>query len=132
MELRVLGHAVDRSVKVQRVHCLETAILVPLVQGQLKGGLGDVCILGGDEHLRKAAGGQGVGGGGGEGQGQGHGKQDRGGQAASEAKSSHEYAPLKWEWAGLCGPPQAFYYSGGGNKMQEIRLETREWEIFVN
>ena len=32
----------------------------------------------------------------------------------------------------LCGPPQAFYYSGGGNKMQEIRLETREWEIFVN
>ena len=34
--------------------------------------------------------------------------------------------------AGLRGAPLAFHYSGEERKMQEIRLEPVEWDIFVN
>ena len=57
MELRVLVTRLTGSVKVQGVHRLEMALLVPLVQGTAEGWSGDVGVLGGDEHLRKAAGG---------------------------------------------------------------------------
>ena len=142
VELHILGDPVHRRCKIQSLRILECPCAVPLVEGQLEGFLRDVRLLGGNQHLREAAGGEGVGGGGGQGQSQGQ-RQGRGGRkAAFPLVQHHIVAPPEGKISpgaqrkgsgGTCGlcrtkkPYHRFwnvpYYTEENGEMQEIRLE---------
>ena len=154
MELHVLGDPVHRRCEIQSLRILECPCAVPLVEGQLEGLLRDVRLLGGNQHIREAAGGEGVGGGGGQGQSQGQRQGRGGGKAAFPLVQHHIVAPPEGKISpgaqrkgsgGTCGlcrtkkPYHRFwnvpYYTEENGEMQEIRLELlvgTSWRIVNN
>ena len=90
MELHVLGDPVHRRCKIQSLRILECPCAVPLVEGQLEGFLRDVRLLGGNQHIREAAGARGSAAEAGRAQSQGQ-RQGRGGGKGRVSIGSASY-----------------------------------------
>ena len=142
MELNVLGDPVHRRRKIQSLCILKCPCAVPLIEGQLEGLLRNVRLLGGDQHLRKAAGGEGIGGGGRQCQSQGQRQGRGGGKTAVPLVQQHIVAPPEGKISpgaqrkgsgGACGRCRTkksyhrfwnvLYYTEENGEMQEIQLE---------